>query len=328
MNVWVWVATWASVVLAVAILGPLGAQFVLRRERRRAMRLARGASTQRRLPGLLRWAVPVSVVVGVSAVTVFGAVSARALLVRDLEGRGRGGLAEVLWQLLLFAGLAGVIAFLVVEFVKHQTPLRALVHRAAVERFFGGDINVLNERLLEQMHQPTPNVERSTAKGSPSYLSYGSTSRQLTGQLTESLRHFAEFLADISISEGLRDALTFATIGDRRIASDLVPVPSASLGLEIVTPPDSSSPSPAEAVYEHIERRLDIFQIQVENLWRRVLRTMAAGWAGLLAALGASVTQSGAAEVLMATIGGVVIGGPAAWLARDLARLIERRGAL
>ncbi|MFG1793392.1 hypothetical protein [Nocardia sp. NPDC049149] len=324
MNVWVWVATWAPVVLAVATLGLVGTDFAMRPERRRAM----VAFVQRRLPGLLRWMVPVSLIVGVTAITVFGAVSARALLVRDLEARGRGGLSEVLWQLLLFAGLSGVIAFLVVEFVKHQTPLRALVHRAAVERFFGGDINLLNERLLERTHRPTPIGERSAAKGSPSYLSYGSTSRQLTGQLTESLRHFADFLADSSISEGLRDALTFATIGDRRIASDLVPAPSESLGLEVVTPPDSSSPSPSEAVYEHIERRLDIFQIQVENLWRRVLRTMSAGWAGLLAALGASVTHSGAAELLMATIGGLVIGGPAAWLARDLARLIERRGAL
>ncbi|MFD6156167.1 hypothetical protein ACFWF7_24530 [Nocardia sp. NPDC060256] len=283
-----------------------------------------------RIVQTLRQIRPLLLVAALTAIIAFGVASARNLLIRAGGTGGPAGLADVLWQLLLFAALSGVLAFLIVEFIKHQTPLRGGFHRLLVERYFGADINRLNEQVVEQTYRSPVESSRIAAVGSPSYLSYDSTSRQLAGQLAESLSYFAVCVANSPISDELRDALAYAAIGDRRVAQGLIPGHREDPGAEIAAdrPRGSSKRRPADAVYEHIERRLDAFQIHVQNRWHRLLRATSAGWAGFFAAIGASVIHLGAAELVLATMGGVAIGGPVAWLIRDLARLVERRGVL
>ncbi|MDX6282433.1 MAG: hypothetical protein QOH03_3504, partial [Kribbellaceae bacterium] len=64
---------------------------------------------------------------------------------------GRDGVPAGLWQILLLSSASGVLAFVLVQFVKYQSSVRSTFHRAAVRRFVGTDLNELNTQLRYEL---------------------------------------------------------------------------------------------------------------------------------------------------------------------------------
>jgi uncharacterized membrane protein YoaK (UPF0700 family) len=80
-----------------------------------------------------------------------------------------------------------------------------------------------------------------------------------------------------------------------------------------------------DTVSTTFERELDRWQLEATTAWRSLLRTISCFAAGAVSGVCAlAVTRTPAAVVLAALIG-VVVGGPLAWLVRDLVRVIERK---
>lgn len=75
----------------------------------------------------------------------------------------------------------------------------------------------------------------------------------------------------------------------------------------------------------NFELALDSFQSKTEADWVRLLRFLAALTASLVAGVAAMAASSSSAAAIGAFIFGLVIGGPFAWLVRDVVRLIEAR---
>ncbi|MGY2061172.1 hypothetical protein ACW9HQ_40405, partial [Nocardia gipuzkoensis] len=120
--------------------------------------------------------------------------------------------------------------------------------------------------------------------------------------------------------------LTRAVIGDPRLVPALYP--ASFVKGELVEHHDAASIGEfSDGLTEYIERRIDAFQILLENRWQIVIQALAATLSGLLAAAGTSLGTDSPVASAVATIGGLVIGGPIAWLCSDVSRILRRRAA-
>jgi hypothetical protein len=243
-------------------------------------------------------AAVVAVVVIVPASLAFAGYAiwsgVRYLTVRRL----RVDAASSLWHLIVLSAAAGLLSFAIVEFAKRQSPMRRLFNTGAAQSEFGG-------ALSSVLGLPF---------GTDSPISYSGTIRQVAAQISVQLRRLVQLSADQnSPPERRREALGLAL--------------GVGISPEAQLPAQGDSPQGAElgAIYDLIDRRLDVFQIDATQRWCTLLRSLAAVTAGLLSALSASAISAPINTIIIATIAGVVVGGPVSWIARDLTRIVERK---
>ncbi|RDI63473.1 hypothetical protein [Nocardia pseudobrasiliensis] len=318
---------WGWIVVALTTIVTTWSLMILGRNLARAGERIAAISPVPHPPRLIPLLAPPAVLALSTATVIgFGVWALRVWLGKSVGRAGGASISAALGQLLLLTGAAGIVAFLAVEFVKRQTPLREIFQRLLVDGFFGVDINALNEAVTRHlMERGKGTTLRDRPGGGPSDISYAATSRQLAGQLADSLRYLAVFVPDPRVPDKLRHALTFAVIGDPRLVPALYPADYVK-GELVERAELASSDELAAGLTEHIERRIDAFQILLENRWQLLIQALAATLAGLLAAAGTSLGTDSAVASAVGTISGLVIGGPIAWLCSDLVRIV-RRGA-
>jgi hypothetical protein len=206
------------------------------------------------------------------------------------SGPHRADASSSLWHLIVLSVAAGLLSFAVVEFAKRQSPMRRLFNTRAARSAFGAALS----------------SELGLPFGTGSPISYSGTIRQVAAQISVQLRRLVQLSADQDRPDE-----------DRREALGL------ALGVDISR--DSRQGAELGAIYDLIDRRLDVFQIDATQQWCTLLRAVAAGTAGLLSALSASAISAPPYVVVIAAVVGVVVGGPVSWIARDLTRIVERK---
>lgn len=245
---------------------------------------------------------PVAAAAGVGVVVVvILAIGGYAIAsgVRYLaSGPHRADASSSLWRLVVLSVAAGLLSFAVVEFAKRQSPMRRLFNTRAARSAFGA---ALSSRL-------------GLPFGTGSPISYSGTIRQVAAQISVQLRRLVQLSADQDRPyEQRREALG--------LALGVYISPEARLPESH----DSQRGAELEAIYDLINRRLDVFQIDATQQWCTLQRSLAAATAGLLSALSASAISVPAYVVIIAVVVGVVVGGPVSWIARDLTRIVERK---
>jgi hypothetical protein len=260
-------------------------------------------------PGLL---AALAIVVGLAVVALGNGL--------DKLTAGRDGVPAGLWQILLLSSASGVLAFVLVQFVKYQSSVRSTFHRAAVRRFVGTDLNELNTLLRYEL------ADEQWPMGLSTEVLYAASSRQLAAQLSQSLRFLASRGEILSERERERERDRHsAGVVSRAVTGDSKALFRFFRG---ATSPDNYDERRNEAfvnLMDFIDRRVDTFQIETSNQWRGLLRTMAAVAAASIAAVTASVMDPAPDVILTAAVLGFLTGGPIAWTARDLTRWVERK---
>jgi hypothetical protein len=140
---------------------------------------------------------------------------------------------------------------------------------------------------------------------------YAGSARQVTAQLSQAMRPLLGRLASPQLDPIVRSQIERLLRGTD---CDLFPAVDRSGELDV-----------AKDLEEHLERRLDAFQLDAAVRWHGLLRTMAASLAGVFAAMGQWAVHGAPTAVGVAAVMGVVVGGPFAWTIRDLARVLERK---
>lgn len=250
-----------------------------------------------------------------------------------------------LWQLILVGAGAGVISFLALEFFKRLTPLRNIFNRSRAVRFFGTDPNRLNDEVLDGLGDSRPketsgpiqSLEGLEVLGAflPVRVVYASTSTQLAAQLSESLRQLSSVIVatrigDLSLPDEVMRSLTRAVFGNDRLYRHMLHEGRLSNFIRANSIQDPYSPSAERKVdllgmEEHIERRVDAFQIELTTDWHLMLRALSSCLAGFFVALSVSAGHLSTTGIVVATAIGVISGGPISWILSDVVRAVEKK---
>ncbi len=246
-------------------------------------------------PAFVAAAATVTVLAFAAAAILIGV---RNLTIRNVAvSRSPRNAASSLWQLVILAAAAGLLSFAIVEFSKRLFFMSRLFNIYAARSAFGS--------ALEFQAQP----EFGTSKP----IAYSGTIRQVAAQISVQLRQ----LVDLSANQAVPEAR-------RRLALALALGTDGPFSGELPRQGDST-PTQLETIQDLVDRRLDIFQIETTQRWRTLLRSLAAITAGLLSAMSAWAVAVSASAIIVASIVGVIVGGPVAWITRDLTRIVERK---
>lgn len=240
-------------------------------------------------------AATVTVLAAAATAVLFGV---RNLTVKNVAvSRPPRNAASSLWQLVILAAAAGLLSFAIVEFAKRLFFMRRLFNGYAARSAFGG--------ALEFQARP----EFGTSKP----IAYSGTIRQVAAQISGQLRQLVDFSANQALPADRRRLALGLALGTNGPFSGELPGPIDSTRAQL------------EAIQDQVDRRLDIFQIETTQRWRTLVRSLAAITAGLLSAMSAWAVAVSATAIIVASIVGVIVGGPVAWITRDLTRIVERK---
>lgn len=304
-------------------------------------------------------ATALAVVVAAVAVTavVLLAVAVRA---GAIGLAGTGEVTTAMARLAALAVLSGVLACAVTEFGKRLTRLRELFNRRAVRRYFAADYVVIDPSVESSPdtgpgragtgQDPGFDLPAAVARGlddlrarqktsaaygpdnlplelavPPAPPDYSAPLRLLTAQLSPHMEYAARLLATGIISDKVEGP---PALVHSRLVGLLTGRPDAVL-LSALRDGDRAGSEQTEELAAQItirgEQRLDSFQIQATTQWRRLLRWVSAGVAAGIVLAAAIASDSRLLTWPVALTLGFVLGGPFAWLTRDLIRVVERK---
>ncbi|GAA3167579.1 hypothetical protein GCM10010531_20430 [Blastococcus jejuensis] len=204
-------------------------------------------------------------------------------------------------DLMWFAFLSAITTYALVELAKRLLLLRARYQRAAVRRWLieragsaGGDPHEgwrAWEDLEVRLGRPSYS---SRSRGLPELYNApaGILTAQIAAAVEEPLAHSGLHSPLVRVLAADPDDLKFG--GDERI------------------------------VRQRARASLDQLQLELSAAWRRGLQTAVVVTAGLMAFLLSIVVADDLPETLLLCAVGMVLGGPLAWLMRDVTATVER----
>jgi hypothetical protein len=219
-----------------------------------------------------------------------------------------------LWSIVTLALAAGLVAYATVELLKRLTNVRRYFNLGRVSRAFPS----LVERPYDR-HRDGEWWNRGVE------LPYSGTISQLTAQIGSILRGELATVFDesepqdrrIEAAVRIRELDRWADYHDGPYGRDSNEVLFRRLSEESTTT--------ERALVTMVEFHLDTFLIEATRAWRLQMRTLAALIAAVVTALAAWAITSAFSAIFVAAIFGFVVGGPASWVIRDLARVAERK---
>lgn len=257
--------------------------------------------------------VLVGSVAGVLAALVVGVHQVRA-------GHGVFGAGRDL-QVVTLLACSGPVAFLTVEFVKRQSPLRRLFNRHATRLFFGADTDrlggdiVRHIRDVDARRRRPPYREDGPGLIVPTVaISYGAGVTQLSDQIAQQLTQLLYLARYTSLPDELITKLTRPVLG--------VPQTADLVGDRITDLDDDEALRHLE---DHITHRLEMFRIEAAVRWSFTIRALAAMTAGLVCTAGVWAAGSPWHTVVAGGFIGVIVGGPLSWIISDLTRAVRCR---
>lgn len=251
-----------------------------------------------------------------------------------------GHLQKAAVQILLFSAAVGVIAMAALEVIKRLTPVRALYHASALSRRLGSEPA---ELLTEMVYRHR-------------YSNLDVPIEQLTAQLQTALDQIVASVPEMALTWRPADEVAVVregpSLAERRlivlnavigrnffefgspkdVTSDPAGTPHISADISAASAAPGKGPSSEDeslrtmeiALRSSVDAGLDSLQVAIGSGWKRLVRLSAALVAAVSAIAVSALYGVGYVALLVAMLGGFVLGGFFAWLARDLVAGIER----